>query len=107
MRLIHIVENMHDQAVENWIFRIMRDSRRTWPDHHWTFYCVLDREGRLDAQVRELGGELCDALRRFVVRSVVEHENLMSHTLAGESGTHGIANRVFFVSRRDQDRDFR
>lgn len=58
MRLIHIVENMHDQAVENWIFRIMRDSRRAWPDHHWTFYCVLDREGRLDAQVRELGGDV-------------------------------------------------
>ena len=58
MKVIHIVENMHDQAVENWILRIMRDSRSGWPDCRWTFYCALGREGRLDDEVRSLGGEV-------------------------------------------------
>jgi glycosyltransferase involved in cell wall biosynthesis len=49
---------MHDQAVENWIFRIMRDSRERYPDYHWTFYCAHGREGRLDDSVREAGGEV-------------------------------------------------
>jgi glycosyltransferase EpsF len=49
---------MHDQAVENWIFRIMRDSRARYPDYHWTFYCALGKPGRLDDEVRELGGEV-------------------------------------------------
>jgi glycosyltransferase involved in cell wall biosynthesis len=49
---------MHDQAVENWIFRIMRDSRERYPDYHWTFYCAYGSPGRLDDAVRELGGEV-------------------------------------------------
>ena len=57
-RLLHVVENMHDQAVENWIFRIMRDSRDRYPGYHWTFYCALPRVGRLDDSIRELGGEV-------------------------------------------------
>jgi glycosyltransferase involved in cell wall biosynthesis len=56
--LLHVVENMHDQAVENWIFRIMRDSRSRYPDFHWTFYSALGQPGRLDDSVRELGGEV-------------------------------------------------
>jgi glycosyltransferase involved in cell wall biosynthesis len=49
---------MHDQAVENWIFRIMRDSRDRYPEYHWTFYSALGQPGRLDDSVRELGGEV-------------------------------------------------
>ena len=49
---------MHDQAVENWIFRIMRESRDRYPDYQWTFYCALGKPGRLDDSVRELGGEV-------------------------------------------------
>ena len=49
---------MHDQAVENWLFRIMRDSRDRYPDYHWTFYSALGKPGRLDDAVRELGGEV-------------------------------------------------
>jgi glycosyltransferase involved in cell wall biosynthesis len=56
--LLHVVENMHDQAVENWIFRIMRDSRARYPEFHWTFYCAHGQPGRLDNSVRELGGDI-------------------------------------------------
>lgn len=30
----------------------------TRPDWHWTFYCILGIEGRLDEKVREAGGEI-------------------------------------------------
>ncbi len=49
---------MHDQAVENWLFRIMRDAAHRYPEYHWTFYSALGRQGRLDEAVRELGGEV-------------------------------------------------
>lgn len=49
---------MHDQAVENWLFRIMRDSRERYPDFHWTFYSALGKPGRLDDDIRALGGEV-------------------------------------------------
>jgi glycosyltransferase involved in cell wall biosynthesis len=49
---------MHDQAVENWLFRIMRDSRERYPDLHWSFYCALGKPGRLDDAIRDLGGEV-------------------------------------------------
>ena len=49
---------MHDQAVENWLFRIMKDSRERYPDFQWTFYSALGQPGRLDDDVRRLGGEV-------------------------------------------------
>ena len=49
---------MHDQAVENWLFRIMRDSRERYPEFHWTFYSALGQPGRLDDDIRALGGEV-------------------------------------------------
>lgn len=61
MKVIHIVEYMHDQAVENWIFRIMREARSKYPECHWTFYCTLGKPGRLDDQIRALGGEVIHA----------------------------------------------
>lgn len=49
---------MHDQAVENWLLRIMRDSLARYPDFRWTFYSILSEPGRLDDEVRALGGEV-------------------------------------------------
>ncbi|MEO7402304.1 MAG: glycosyltransferase [Burkholderiales bacterium] len=49
---------MNDQAVENWLFRIMRDSRTTHPDYHWTFYCTHPVAGRLDDSLRHLGADV-------------------------------------------------
>ena len=49
---------MHDQAVENWLLRIMRDARERYPEHQWAFYSTLGEPGRLDDTVRDLGGEV-------------------------------------------------
>ena len=47
---------MHDQAVENWLFRIMRESLASNPEYHWTFFSTLSEPGRLDDEVRQMGG---------------------------------------------------
>jgi hypothetical protein len=57
-RIIHIVENLDKGAVENWLVNIFLSSRKTRPDWHWTFYCILGKKGRLDEKVREAGGEI-------------------------------------------------
>ena len=49
---------MNDQAIENWLMRIMGDAHVRYPQYHWTFYSTLGRPGRLDDKVRELGGEV-------------------------------------------------
>jgi glycosyltransferase involved in cell wall biosynthesis len=49
---------MNDQAIENWLMRIMGDARVRYPQYHWTFYSTLGKPGRLDDKVRELGGEV-------------------------------------------------
>ena len=56
VRLLHLVENLHIGAVENWLVRTFRHSRRRFPGFDWTFYCVLGEPGRLDDEVRALGG---------------------------------------------------
>ena len=58
VRLLHIIEHMNDQAIENWLMRIMGDARIRYPHYHWTFYSTLGKPGRLDDKVRELGGEV-------------------------------------------------
>jgi glycosyltransferase involved in cell wall biosynthesis len=58
LRIIQIVENLDKGAVENWLVNIFLSSRKTRPDWHWTFYCILGKEGRLDEKVREAGGEI-------------------------------------------------
>lgn len=58
VRLLHIVESLDNQAVENWLLRILRSARRDYPHIHWTFFCVVGKEGRLDQAARQLGAEV-------------------------------------------------
>lgn len=58
VRLLHIVENLDHQAVENWLLRVLRTASRDYPDYHWTFFCVLGKAGRLDDEARRLGAEV-------------------------------------------------
>ena len=92
---------MHDQAVENWIFRIMRDSRERYPDYHWTFYSALGQPGRLDDSVRELGGEVIHSrvplgnTRKFIseLHNVIEkgrYDVLHAH--------HDIVSAVYLIA---------
>ena len=57
-RVLHVVENLDRQAVENWLLRVLREASRDYPNSHWTFFCVLGEEGRLDDEARSLGADV-------------------------------------------------
>ena len=58
IRILQIVENLNTGAVENWLYRMFAASVAKYPEYHWTFFCTLGKPGRLDDQVRQLGGEI-------------------------------------------------
>ena len=65
IRVLHIVESMDNQAVENWLFRILRGACEDFPQIQWTFFCVLGKPGRLDEAARQLGAEVIHS--RFAI----------------------------------------
>jgi glycosyltransferase involved in cell wall biosynthesis len=58
LKVIHIVENLDRGAVENWLVRMLRHSRRIGIQLDWTFYCALGKPGLLDDEVRAMGGRI-------------------------------------------------
>jgi glycosyltransferase involved in cell wall biosynthesis len=58
MKIIHIVENLDKGAVENWLVSVFIESKKIRPEWEWTFYCILNKEGRLDEKVRNAGGTI-------------------------------------------------
>jgi len=58
IRLLHVVENLGHQAVENWLFRVFFAASHDYPDFRWTFFCVLGRSGMRDDEARSLGAEV-------------------------------------------------
>jgi glycosyltransferase EpsF len=56
--VLHVVENLDNQAVESWLVRVLRGSLQTHPQVHWTFFCVLGKEGKLDETARSLGADV-------------------------------------------------
>lgn len=57
-KVLHIVENLDSQAIENWLVRMLRHARAHGRGIDWTFYCILNRPGKLDAEVRSLGASI-------------------------------------------------
>lgn len=58
IRLLHVVENLHTQAIETWLFRMFRGAAEEYRRFHWTFFCALGKEGKLDEAVRALGADI-------------------------------------------------
>ncbi len=58
VRVLHVVENMDDQAVESWLLRILGEAKESFPEYHWTFYSTLGKSGRGDARAQELGADV-------------------------------------------------
>jgi glycosyltransferase EpsF len=61
VRILHIVESLDDQAVENWLLRILRHANKSGRAFHWTFYTTLTRPGKHDALAREMGADVIHA----------------------------------------------
>ncbi len=57
-RVLHVVESLDVGAVENWLLRMFRFARLRHEDVNWTFYCTLERPGRLDDEARALGARV-------------------------------------------------
>jgi glycosyltransferase involved in cell wall biosynthesis len=58
VRLLQIVENLDNRAVEAWLFRIFRHSRELYPNFEWTFFCVLPQAGEFDSLAQQLGANV-------------------------------------------------
>jgi glycosyltransferase involved in cell wall biosynthesis len=57
IRVLHVVENLDNQAVENWLLRVLRASK-DHPHIHWTFFCTLGKSGRQDDAALALGADV-------------------------------------------------
>ncbi|MBL7040626.1 MAG: glycosyltransferase [Pirellulaceae bacterium] len=58
IRVIHIVERLHQNAIENWLVRAFFESSRRSEDVHWGFYCDSGQAGRWDQRLREAGADV-------------------------------------------------
>ena len=57
-RILHVVENLHRGAVENWLVRMLGHARQRGVDVDWTFYCALGSHGGLDDTARAFGARV-------------------------------------------------
>lgn len=58
MRVLHVVENLNDGSVENWLGRMLGHARKREIDVDWTFYCALGQPGAKDEEARALGARV-------------------------------------------------
>ena len=58
VRLLQVVESLHTGAVENWLMRVFMAAVTNQRQYDWTFFCTLGHPGRLDEQIKRLGGKI-------------------------------------------------
>lgn len=58
MKILNVVENLDKGAVENWLVQTFIESQSLYPQWEWTFYCILNKKGRLDELVLTHGGKI-------------------------------------------------
>ena len=114
LRVLHIVESMDQQAVETWLLRILRGAQEAYAHVHWTFFCVLEEEGRLDEAARQMGAEVIHSRyeigdkRRFLLslREVMKrgrydilhcHHDIMSAAYLAASAGLPFRRRIVHV----------
>jgi glycosyltransferase involved in cell wall biosynthesis len=58
IKVLHIIENFNGQAIESWLYQLMRCLKETGKEVDWTFYAILGQAGKMDNAVREFGGKI-------------------------------------------------
>ena len=119
-KVIHVVEHLHNGAVESWLVRMLAHARRKGVAADWTFYCALPRAGRQDERARGLGARVVHspvpvgdkagfirALRATLQRERFDvlhcHHDLVSAVyLAAAIGT-GVGTRIVHVHNADEE----
>lgn len=57
-RVIHVVENLDQGAVETWLVRMLRVAHLRGEQINWTFYCALGKPGRQEDVARSYGATI-------------------------------------------------
>lgn len=57
-KVLHIIENFNGQAIETWLYQMMRHLNEVGEKVDWTFYATLGQTGKMDDAVRKLGGKI-------------------------------------------------
>src|SRR5579859_5141197 len=76
-RVLHVVESLDHGAVENWLLRMLRYARQCGHEVDWTFYCALERPGRLDDEALRLGASVIHS--RFPLASKAAFMRALRH----------------------------
>ena len=117
--MLHVVETLGHGAVENWLLRMLAHARRRGIDLDWSFYCQLDRPGKLDERARALGVrvihspvpigrkvEFVRALRGELKRGAYNvlhcHHDLISGVYLAASLGISINRRIVHVHNADE-----
>jgi glycosyltransferase involved in cell wall biosynthesis len=58
IKVLHIIENFNGQAIERWLYQMMRCLKEAGEEVDWTFYAILGQAGKMDDSVRDIGGEI-------------------------------------------------
>lgn len=58
MKILQIVESLHNGAVENWLVNCFVKISKIKPGWQWTFYCIIENEGKLESLVKNNGGKV-------------------------------------------------
>ena len=58
MKILNIVESLDKGAVENWLVNCFVEISKLKPEWEWTFFCIIENEGKLEGLVKENGVRL-------------------------------------------------
>ena len=84
MKILQIVESLHNGAVENWLVNCFVEISKIKPDWQWTFFCIIENQGKLERLVKDNGGKV---LKSQVTisdkKKFIEHRfyELLSHKI--------------------------
>ena len=119
LRILHIVENLHLGAVENWLLRMLGHARARDVHVDWTFYCQLNKPGAMDERARCFGASIIyspvpigsklkfarslrSELRRGGYDVVHCHHDLISAVYLAASAGLKIRRRVVHIHNADE-----
>jgi glycosyltransferase involved in cell wall biosynthesis len=57
-KVLHIIENFNGQAIEKWLYQMVRYLSDDGSKFNWTFYSILGQAGKYDDAILELGAKI-------------------------------------------------
>lgn len=65
VRVLHVIENLQDHAIDAWLLRTFERAVIDYPHIKWTFFCVLPEPGEFDERVTIAGGQVIHSRHRM------------------------------------------